>query len=162
MSNNRKIFSAAMVSLFVGLGAGGVAIGAAMDNVADEVSSQSGTILTSQQSANEAETSKNQIDFANGPLQCEIISEAKNGSLELASVVHVLEAATGTYVLKVASVGGPNRSTIQQGGYFSADEHGQTTLGKVRLGARGAVYKVDLDVVVDGQTISCNEQIGTT
>ncbi len=155
MIKNRKIFSAGMVSLLVGLSVGGVAIGAVMDRQADGSATQN-----SEETG--IETAVDELDFSSGPVQCEIVADAKNGSLSLQSVVHTLEPVEGSYRLKVASVGGPNRSSIQQGGYFSADEHKETVLGKLMLGARGAVYDVSLSVVVNGKTIGCEERIGTT
>ena len=156
MLRNRKILSAGMVSLLVGLGAGGAAIGAAMDNSNDGQTSQPNAAPSIEVVLDD------QIDFTSGPVQCEIRTSAQNGALVLESIVHTLEPIDGIYRLKVASVGGANRSNIQQGGYFSADEHKETNVGKMMLGNRGAVYDVSLSLEVDGETIGCNERIGTS
>jgi len=144
MLSNRKILSAGVVSLLVGLGAGGVAIGAAMDNSNDSRASQPNAASSIENVLDD------QIDFSSGPVQCEIRTSAQNGALVLESIVHSLEPIDG------------NRSNIQQGGYFSADEHKEASVGKMMLGNRGAVYDVSLSIEVDGKTVRCDERIGTS
>ena len=161
MLNNRKnfsakILSAGIVSLLVGLGAGGAAIGAAMDNLNESQTSQTSEAVDVESDL------EDQIDFSSGPVQCEIRTVEQNGALVLESIVHSLEPVNGIYRVKVASVGGSNRSSIQQGGYFSADEHQEASVGKMMLGNRGAVYDVSLSIEVDGETIGCEERIGTS
>ncbi len=153
MLSNRKILSAGVVPLLVVLGAAGAAIGAAMEN-SNENTIRTGTVAAIEELMDE------QVDFTSGPVQCEIRTFVQNGALVLENIVHSLEPADGIYRVKIASVGGPNRSSIQQGGYFSVDEHKEARVGTMVLGKQGSVYDVSLSLEVDGKTVECNERIG--
>ncbi len=149
MLNRNKRLTAALVSLAIGLGAGSIAIGAAADGHqggnADDMSV--GSII------------EDAIDFSSGPVQCQILASSKDGRMVLESVVHAEMPVTGSYVLQVASVGGPNRSRIQQGGNFAADLDEATTLNKLMLGSHGASYDVSLKLSVNGTFVECAEKI---
>ena len=150
MFKNNKRFAAAMASLVVGLGAGSVAVGAAVDNLANTNSSSMGV----------AAIIEDTIDFSDGPVQCQIVAEAHNGVMTLESVVHAQMPVNGSYVLMVASNSGGNRSRVQQGGNFAADLDQRAVLGKTMLGNRGGTYDVSLKISVDGQYMECSERFG--
>ena len=98
------------------------------------------------------------IDFSNGPVQCEIVANERNGTMVLESVVHSLESASGSYVLMVASQSGNNRSRVQQGGNFVVDADEAAILGKLMLNSRGATYDVSLKLSVNGRFVECVEK----
>lgn len=147
MFKNNKRFAAALASLIVGLGAGSVAVGAAVDNLANSNTRPMsiGSII------------EETIDFSDGPVQCQIIAQAQNGVITLQSIVHAQMPVNGSYVLMIASNSGGNRSRVQQGGNFAVDlEH--AVLGKTMIGNRGGVYDVSLKISVDGQFLECAER----
>ena len=151
MLNRNKRLTVVLVSLAIGLGAGSIAIGAATN--ADHDGNAGGVGIGS--------IIEDAIDFSSGPVQCQILASSKDGRVVLESVVHAEMPVTGSYVLQVASVGGPNRSCIQQGGRFSADLDEATTLNKLMLGSHGASYDVSLKLSVNGTFVECAEKIVT-
>lgn len=147
MLDNRKRLTAGLVSLLLGLGAGGAAVGAAVDNLANGTSSET-TVEDIIEGA---------IDFSSGPVQCEIVANTQNGRLMMETVVHSLIPINGTYSIKIASYGGGNRSSIQQGGAFAVDADDAVILGRQMFGNRGATYDVSLKVTADNKTVQCEE-----
>ncbi|HHS82099.1 MAG TPA: hypothetical protein ENJ68_01135 [Devosia sp.] len=144
MTNNGKMFAAGIMSLLVGLGAGGAAIGAATDPGANGADGQQAAI-------------EDQIDFSSGPVQCEIAVRKVNGVVMLENRVHTLEDISGTYSVRVSSYGNGNRSSIRQGGYFQAGADSAKVLGMMQLGNRGATYDIELSIEADGHALACNE-----
>lgn len=148
MFSNSKRLTAAVVSLVMGLGAGSVAVGAALDNLANANSEDMSIGSIIDQS----------IDFSDGPVQCQIVADSKNGMVTLESVVHAQMQINGSYVLMIASQNGSNRSRVQQGGNFVADADQSAVLGKMMISNRGATYDVNLKITVDGQYMECSEK----
>jgi hypothetical protein len=87
------------------------------------------------------------------------LTDAENGMLTLQSVVHSQIRVNGSYTLKIASVGGPNRSNMSQGGNFVTDENDAIVLGRLMLGGNGSTYDVNLKVTANGRTMECAERI---
>lgn len=148
MFRNSKRLTAAMASLVVGLGAGGVAVGAALDNLTN-VNSVSMSI---------GSTIDQSIDFSDGPVQCQIIADSHNGMMVLENIVHAQMPTNGSYVLMIASQNGSNRSRVQQGGDFFVDADQAAVLGKMMLSNRGTTYDVSLKITVDGKYLECVEK----
>lgn len=131
MFSNHKRFSAGMVTLLLGLGAGGIAVNAHQTE-SDDVAS---------------------ID----PVRCEIQANTSRGMTMLESVFHAEDAVNGTYTFKVVKSGPSGSSNIQQGGSFAADANEAVTLGRVSLGGGNATYDVSLSVNADGTSFSCSD-----
>ena len=144
MTNNGKLFTAGILSVLLGLGTGGAAVGAAPDNLSRGDIGQSKTM--------------DQIDFSSGPVQCEIVARNNNGIVTLQNNVYTLEDISGSYSIEISSYGNygnANRSSIRQGGFFEVEAESAATLGMMRLGDRGATYRVDLSIQASGHSVSC-------
>ena len=131
MFNSHKRFSAGVVALALGLGAGGIAVNA--------------------QQNTDTETTPVEL------VGCEIQATTTNGNTTLQSVFRAEEATTGTYSFKVVKSGRSGSSNISQGGSFVAEPHETVTLGRVMLGGGDATYDVSLKVEADGADYSCDE-----
>jgi hypothetical protein len=128
MLDQHKRLSVAALVLLLGVGAGGMAMGASEDELMD------------------------------GPVRCEIQATAKKSMIALKSVVMADVSTQGSYQFKVKSSGGSGRTNIQQGGNFSVEPDEEAILGKVTVGNNGATYDVTLKIMADGETIECSER----
>ena len=162
MFDNKGIAGAGAMALLVGIGLAGMATGAAMNGEENAGFAAKGEESAARDGLGRQEVMEEHVDFSSGAVQCEIRTMEENGALVLENTVYSLEPVSGIYRLKVASVGGRNRSSIQQGGYFSTDEHGQTDIGKMMLADPGAIYEVFLSIEAEGQTISCQKTVGVS
>lgn len=138
MFSTHKKLTAGLISLAIGLSAGGYAASAHQSDI----------------------TSTGEIVIAD-PVRCELLADSENGRLELESVFHTDMTAQGSYRLQVASSGPSGRSRISQGGYFQANAGAPETLGRVMLGSHGTTYDVQLSVSIDGADYSCSERYVT-
>lgn len=130
MLNRYRRLSAGMITLLLGLGAGGMVVQAGQ-NSSDE-----------------------------GPIRCEISATTKGQMTTLQGVVHTDEAVEGTYLFSVKSVSKSGSSSSQQGGEFVAGSNDTVTVGNVTMGGNGISYDVKLKVMANGMTIECAELIG--
>ena len=96
----------------------------------------------------------------NGLFSCEIQTSSANGMITLEGVVQANDEVNGSYRFRVKNAGHSGSSNIQQGGNFSADPNDITTLGRVMLGSRNAVYDASLEVTANGVTVSCDKRVG--
>ena len=131
MIDRSRRISARALTLFVGLGAAGLAMGAG------QAGSASGE-----------------------PVRCEIQESSMNGMIVLAGVVQADVEVSGSYRFRVVSAGGAGGSNIQQGGDFTAGPDSAVTLGNVMLGGRGATYDATLEIISGGKTVECAERVG--
>lgn len=90
---------------------------------------------------------------------CAIDVHTNNGMYALEAQFLADGPANGQYTLSVKSVGGANRTSIHQGGGFSAPADQTTVLGRTMLGGNG-VYDVTLTVNANGKTYECHETLG--
>jgi hypothetical protein len=91
-------------------------------------------------------------------LRCEIETHLTNGMIALEGVVHANTTVAGSYQFRVVSTGASGNSDIEQGGAFAARPEGKATLGRVMLGSGN--FDADLEVTVDGATVSCSHHVG--
>ncbi len=150
MFEKRKSMIALAATVLLGLGAGGVSVGAALDTLSGDPGNHAAT-------AQENERDET-IDFSSGPVQCQILAETENGMMVVQPVVHTLEAVEGSYVMKITSRNGANRATIQQGGYFSAHIGDATVLGRMMLGT-GGTHDISLKIAAGELNIECAERL---
>ncbi|GGE15487.1 hypothetical protein GCM10011390_38260 [Aureimonas endophytica] len=95
-----------------------------------------------------------------GPLRCEIRAVPSGGMVALEALARSDRSVGGSYAFQVTSAGRGGGTDIHQGGAFRAAAGETARLGRVTLGADGAVYDATLDVTVGGRTISCTERVG--
>ncbi len=138
MLDSHKKFSAALLTVLLGLGAGGAAMGEGQDNLAV------GSTFPDE----------------NAPIYCEIQTTTRGGMIALEGLVYSDTAIRGSYRFKVANAGHSGNSNIQQGGNFSVGPDDVVTLSRVTLGGRGAVYDASLEITADGETYECAERVG--
>jgi len=129
MLSTHKRLSAGIITLLLGLGAGGAAVNA------------------SQTSSNDA------------PVRCEIDVSTHNGIITLNGLVHTDLAIDGSYQFSVKGAGWSGSSNIRQGGDFTADPGDTITVAKVSLGANGARYIANLKIKADDTHIECSKTI---
>jgi hypothetical protein len=103
-----------------------------------------------------------QADPSTEPVRCEIEATSSSGMISLEGIVEADIAVSGTYEFRVVGSGHGGNSNIRQGGAFTAGPDAAVTLGRVMLGASGAVYDASLEVVSNGKTIECSERVGGT
>lgn len=110
--------------------------------------------------ATQAHSDSNDPDKG-GPLSCEIEARHQGGMLAMRGVVHADTEVSGSYQLRVRSVGAGGSTDISQGGGFTAGPGDTAELGQVMLGGAPA-YDVQLDVDADGIRIECEERFEAT
>ncbi|WP_127145632.1 curli-like amyloid fiber formation chaperone CsgH [Pelagibacterium montanilacus] len=93
--------------------------------------------------------------------ECAIATTAEGGMTRIKALYQAGQTGWGTYRLEVESVGGPNRSTISQGGEFSAGPDEAVTLGSVNLGGQGATYDARLSIEIGGKSYACSGKVGS-
>lgn len=91
---------------------------------------------------------------------CEIRATPKASLVKLEAVTKSDTAGGGTYSFHVEKSGGSGRSVINQGGDFDVAAGRSQLLSSVTLDAKGVRYKAVLDLVIDGRSFSCTNQIG--
>jgi CsgH protein len=134
MFKNHTRLSAGMVTLLIGLGAGGIAVNASQN--------------------------ENETQIVADPVGCEILATTDNSMTTLQGAFHSDEVIAGTYLFKVVKASHSGRSNIQQGGNFAAEGGDNVTLGRVMMGGSGATYEVSLSVTAGGKTYECSDRIG--
>jgi hypothetical protein len=93
---------------------------------------------------------------AQGALSCDIQVSRSGGLVGFKAVVSAQDATSGSYRLRVVSLGG-NNSNIDQSGDFSV-RGGSATVSTVSLGGSGT-YTARLSVTVDGRTTECSQRV---
>lgn len=96
-------------------------------------------------------------DAASG---CEVLANPGNGGFTLAAIYHAEVSTQGAYRFSVQSAGGGNRTSINQGGGFSARAGETLTLGRINVGGASA-YDVTLTIDAGGQPVECGGRIST-
>ncbi|QCL97371.1 curli-like amyloid fiber formation chaperone CsgH [Agrobacterium tumefaciens] len=92
--------------------------------------------------------------------RCEIRATPQAGMVKLEAATKGDTGGRGTYSFHVEKSGGGGSSVINQGGDFDVAAGRSQLLGSVTLDAKGARYKVVLDLVIDGRSFSCTKQVG--
>lgn len=139
MLDTQKRILAVAVTLLAAIGSASIAVGETASNA-----TQTGTTRATY----------------DGPFHCEIQTSSRNGMITLEGVIQSDIDVNGSYRFRVKNAGRSDGSNIQQGGQFSVRADGTTTLGRVMLGSRGAIYDASLEVTADGETISCDKRVG--
>ncbi|SDG37810.1 curli-like amyloid fiber formation chaperone CsgH [Pelagibacterium luteolum] len=85
---------------------------------------------------------------------CEVLATPSGNGVTLQAVFHAEDITHGSYQLSVQSSGGAGRSSINQGGDFSANGAGLVPLGTVTVGG-SASYAIALKVTESGTTHDC-------
>lgn len=85
---------------------------------------------------------------------CEVLATPSGSGLTLQAVFHAQGATHGNYQFSVNSTGGAGRSSINQGGAFSAEGAGLVPLGMVTV-AGNSSYAIGLKVSENGVTHDC-------
>lgn len=85
--------------------------------------------------------------------KCEVLATRTGNGTTLQAVFYADGPTQGQYRLSVESTGGGGRSSINQGGPFSASGPGVVALGTVSVG--GSAYTVTLSVEANGQHYDC-------
>ncbi|WP_116652894.1 curli-like amyloid fiber formation chaperone CsgH [Pelagibacterium sediminicola] len=98
-----------------------------------------------------------QVDATSG---CEVLANPGNGGFTLEAIYHAEVSTQGAYRFSVQSAGGGNRTSINQGGGFSARAGETLTLGRVNVGGASA-YDVTLTIDAGGQPVECGGRIST-
>lgn len=93
------------------------------------------------------------------PVHCEIQVDNRGGMMQLTGVVHTDTSLDGRYSFTIKSASRAGSTNISQGGAFSANANGPTTLGMVMLSAND-VYDVELDVSANGHALECSDRLG--
>lgn len=88
------------------------------------------------------------------PPECKLEIARHGAGVALTAVAHAGRSTSGRYDLRVSGRG----TDIRQGGPFDIGANRTARLGTVTMGAGS--YDVELDLVVDGDTISCSRRIG--
>lgn len=91
----------------------------------------------------------------NDAARCELRVARQGGALALTALAHAKEEVSGRYRLRVSGPG----TNIQQSGDFVAAPGHAATLGSVTLNAGAQGLDARLDVVVNGETLSCARRV---
>ncbi|RWB72012.1 MAG: hypothetical protein EOQ50_20975 [Mesorhizobium sp.] len=94
-----------------------------------------------------------------GPVRCEIRDTIEGDAILLEPLVYADKSTSGTYTISVSGGGASGSANIRQGGGFEAGPGIPASLGRMSLGADGAVYDITLKVIAGGTSVSCVKQV---
>ena len=95
------------------------------------------------------------------PTRCEIKTTQQGSMISLDGVFVADSDMSGSYRFQITSIGGSGNTNIRQGGGFSAEAGDEVTLGRVMVGANGALYDASFEVTLGGETFKCSERVGS-
>lgn len=106
-----------------------------------------------------SETSNETIP-APSPIACSIETHIEQGAFVIEAKVASLTPTEGNFSFQISGGANGNSSQIRQGGTFETNADSPTIVGRVRLGANNALYKLDLDINSPLGDDNCDVQLG--
>lgn len=91
-------------------------------------------------------------------LRCEILVERSGGMIAVAPTVASDEAISGAYRLTLAGASASGRTSIRQGGPFTAQAGETVRLSRAMVSASAAT-DAELEIDAGGETVACARRI---